>query len=192
MTLQAYRGLADQIDAPFHLGITEAGGQRAGTVKSAIGLGALLMDGIGDTIRVSLAADPVEEVKVGFDILKSLGLRHKGVNLVACPSCSRQNFDVISVVNELEKRLEDITTPIDVAVIGCIVNGPGEARIAEIGLTGASPNNLVYVEGHPDHKISNENLVDELEAMIRQRAADKKSAEDLASHPDAEGIIATI
>ena len=142
MTLAAYRSLATQIDQPFHLGITEAGGLRSGTVKSAIGLGAMLMDGIGDTIRVSLAADPVEEVKVGFDILKSLGLRHKGVNLVACPSCSRQNFDVISVVNELESRLEDITTPIDVAVIGCIVNGPGEAKVAEIGLTGASPSNL--------------------------------------------------
>jgi (E)-4-hydroxy-3-methylbut-2-enyl-diphosphate synthase len=174
MTLKAYRSLATQIDQPFHLGITEAGGLRSGTVKSAIGLGALLMDGIGDTIRVSLAADPVEEVKVGFDILKSLGLRHKGVNLVACPSCSRQNFDVISVVNELESRLEDITTPIDVAVIGCIVNGPGEAKVAEIGLTGASPNNLVYKEGIPDHKISNANLVDELEAMVRQRVAEKQ------------------
>ncbi len=166
MTLAAYRSLATQIDQPFHLGITEAGGLRSGTVKSAIGLGALLMDGIGDTIRVSLAADPVEEVKVGFDILKSLGLRHKGVNLVACPSCSRQNFDVISVVNELESRLEDITTPIDVAVIGCIVNGPGEAKVAEIGLTGASPSNLVYKEGVPDHKITNENLVDELKSMF--------------------------
>ncbi len=177
MTLQAYRSLATQIDQPFHLGITEAGGLRSGTVKSAIGLGSLLMDGIGDTLRVSLAADPVEEVKVGFDILKSLGLRHKGVNLVACPSCSRQNFDVISVVNELESRLEDIVTPIDVAVIGCIVNGPGEAKVAEIGLTGASPNNLVYVEGEPDHKINNDNLVDELETMIRQRVADKQAAE---------------
>ena len=178
MTLAAYRSLATQIDQPFHLGITEAGGLRSGTVKSAIGLGAMLMDGIGDTIRVSLAADPVEEVKVGFDILKSLGLRHKGVNLVACPSCSRQNFDVISVVNELESRLEDITTPIDVAVIGCIVNGPGEAKVAEIGLTGASPSNLVYKEGVPDHKINNENLVDELEAMVRQRVADKQKMEE--------------
>lgn len=183
MTLAAYRGLASQIEQPFHLGITEAGGLRSGTVKSAIGLGALLMDGIGDTIRISLAADPVEEVKVGFDILKSLGLRHKGVNLVACPSCSRQNFDVIGVVNELEARLEDIITPIDVAVIGCIVNGPGEAKTAEIGLTGASPNNLAYVEGVPDHKINNENLVDELEAMIRKRVAAKDAA-----HKD---IIAT-
>ncbi|MCH9794295.1 MAG: flavodoxin-dependent (E)-4-hydroxy-3-methylbut-2-enyl-diphosphate synthase [OM182 bacterium] len=174
MTLTAYRQLATQIDQPLHLGITEAGGLRSGTVKSAIGLGALLMEGIGDTIRISLAADPVEEVKVGFDILKSLGLRHKGVNLVACPSCSRQNFDVISVVNELESRLEDITTPIDVAVIGCIVNGPGEAKVAEIGLTGASPNNLAYVEGVPSRKIQNATLVDDLEAMVRARVALKK------------------
>jgi len=169
MTLQAYRGLADQIEQPLHLGITEAGGLRSGTVKSAVGLGALLMDGIGDTIRVSLAADPVEEIRVGFDILKSLGLRSKGVNLVACPSCSRQNFDVISVVNALEQRLDDVLEPIDVAVIGCIVNGPGEAKIAEIGLTGASPANLAYVDGKPHHKISNETLVDELEAMVRER-----------------------
>lgn len=174
MTLTAYRQLATQIDQPLHLGITEAGGLRSGTVKSAIGLGALLMEGIGDTIRISLAADPVEEVKVGFDILKSLGLRHKGVNLVACPSCSRQNFDVISVVNELDSRLEDITTPIDVAVIGCIVNGPGEAKVAEIGLTGASPNNLAYVEGVPSRKIQNATLVDDLEAMVRARVALKK------------------
>ena len=187
MTLKAYRALADQIDQPFHLGITEAGGLRSGTVKSAIGLGALLMDGIGDTIRVSLAADPVEEVRVGFDILKSLGLRHKGVNLVACPSCSRQNFDVIAVVNELENRLEDITTPIDVAVIGCIVNGPGEAKVAEVGLTGASPANLAYVDGVPDHKISNERLVDELEAMVRQRVAQKASTQTVKD----DDIIAT-
>lgn len=187
MTLQAYRALAGQIEQPFHLGITEAGGLRSGTVKSAIGLGALLMDGIGDTIRVSLAADPVEEVRVGFDILKSLGLRHKGVNLVACPSCSRQNFDVISVVNELENRLEDITTPIDVAVIGCIVNGPGEAKVAEIGLTGATPANLAYVNGVPDHKISNESLVDELEAMVRRRVAEKNAAKPVRD----DDIIAT-
>jgi (E)-4-hydroxy-3-methylbut-2-enyl-diphosphate synthase len=173
MTLKAYRTLASQIEQPLHLGITEAGGLRAGTVKSAIGLGALLMEGIGDTIRISLAADPVEEIRVGFDILKSLGLRSKGVNLVACPSCSRQNFDVISVVNELESRLEDIITPVDVAVIGCIVNGPGEAMVAEIGLTGASPNNLAYIDGKPHHKIDNSKLVDELEAMVRERVAAK-------------------
>lgn len=187
MTLEAYRKLAAQIDQPLHLGITEAGGLRSGTVKSAIGLGALLMEGIGDTIRISLAADPVEEIKVGFDILKSLGIRSKGVNLVACPSCSRQNFDVISVVNQLESRLEDIITPVDVAVIGCIVNGPGEAKVAEIGLTGASPTNLVYVEGKPHHKIDNATLVDELEAMVRARVAAKLSAEAervASRHPD--------
>ncbi|MYK03851.1 MAG: flavodoxin-dependent (E)-4-hydroxy-3-methylbut-2-enyl-diphosphate synthase, partial [Gammaproteobacteria bacterium] len=171
MTLAAYRGLADQIDNPFHLGITEAGGLRGGTVKSSIGMGALLLEGIGDTIRVSLAADPVEEIKVGFDILKSLGLRHKGVNLVACPSCSRQNFDVIGIVNQLESRLEDIVTPVDVAVIGCIVNGPGEAREAEVGLTGASPANMAYLDGAPHHKVRNEELLDELEAMVRRRVA---------------------
>lgn len=191
MTLQAYRKLATQIDNPLHLGITEAGGLRSGTVKSAIGLGALLMEGIGDTIRISLAADPVEEVKVGFDILKSLGIRSKGVNLVACPSCSRQNFDVISVVNQLEARLEDIITPVDVAVIGCIVNGPGEAKVAEIGLTGASPSNLVYIEGKPHHKVDNNKLVDELEIMVRERVAQKLAAQQArlaARHPD---IIAT-
>ena len=180
MTLAAYRQLASQIEQPLHLGITEAGGLRSGTVKSAVGLGALLMDGIGDTIRISLAADPVEEIKVGFDILKSLGLRSKGVNLVACPSCSRQNFDVIGVVNELEARLEDIITPIDVAVIGCIVNGPGEAKVADIGLTGASPSNLAYLDGKPNHKINNATLVDELEVMVRNRVAEKLKAEAAA------------
>jgi (E)-4-hydroxy-3-methylbut-2-enyl-diphosphate synthase len=170
MTVAAYRELATQIEQPLHLGITEAGGLRSGTVKSAIGLGMLLADGIGDTIRVSLAADPLEEIKVGYDILKSLHLRSKGVNLVACPSCSRQRFDVIATVNALEERLEDIIEPIDVAVIGCVVNGPGEAREAEIGLTGGEPN-LLYLDGKPDHKVSNEALLDELEARIRERIA---------------------
>jgi (E)-4-hydroxy-3-methylbut-2-enyl-diphosphate synthase len=177
MTVAAYRLLATQIEQPLHLGITEAGGLRAGTVKSSIGLGLLLMDGIGDTIRISLAADPVEEIKVGYDILKSLGLRSKGVNLIACPSCSRQNFDVISVVNALEQRLEDITTPIDVSVVGCIVNGPGEAFVADIGLTGATPANMAYVDGQTSHKISNDNLVDELEAMVRRKVAEKDAAQ---------------
>ena len=183
MTVAAYRKLSAQIDQPLHLGITEAGGLRSGTVKSSVGLGLLLMDGIGDTIRISLAADPVEEVKVGFDILKSLGLRQKGVNLIACPSCSRQNFDVIATVNALEARLEDITTPIDVSVVGCIVNGPGEAMVADVGLTGATPANMSYLNGITSHKINNENLVDELEAMVRQKVAEKQAAQKLADEP---------
>lgn len=180
MAVAAYRKLATLIEQPLHLGITEAGVLRAGTVKSAVGLGALLMDGIGDTIRISLAADPVEEIKVGWDLLRSLKLRSKGVNFIACPSCSRQNFDVIKTMNELEARVEDITTPIDVAVIGCIVNGPGEAKEADLGLTGGTPNNLVYIDGEPNHKIGNENLVDNLEKLIRERVARKQQqmAED--------------
>jgi len=170
MTVAAYRKIATQIDQPLHLGITEAGGFRSGAVKSAVGLGMLLMDGIGDTIRVSLAADPVEEIKVGFDILKSLKLRTKGINFIACPSCSRQNFDVISTMNALETRLEDIRTPIDVAIIGCVVNGPGEAKEADIGLTGGTPNNLVYIDGKPDHKLDNAGLIDQLEERIREKA----------------------
>ena len=168
MTVFAYRQLASQIDNPLHLGITEAGSFRSGTVKSSIGMGLLLSEGIGDTIRVSLASDPVDEIKVGFDILKSLHLRKKGVNLIACPSCSRQKFDVISVVNELEARLEDITEPIDVAVIGCVVNGPGEAKEVSVGLTGGSPN-LLYIDGKTHSKVKNESLVDTLEASIRRR-----------------------
>ena len=170
MAQAAYRSLSTQIEQPLHLGITEAGGLRGGTVKSAVGLGALLLDGIGDTIRISLAADPVEEVKVGFEILKSLKLRANGINFIACPSCSRQNFDVIGTMNELERRLEDIRTPMDVAVIGCIVNVPGEAREADVGLTGATPSNLIYLAGEPDHKVSNQDFVDHLESVIRERA----------------------
>lgn len=177
MAIDAYRGIASQIEQPLHLGITEAGGLRSGTVKSAVGLGLLLMEGIGDTIRISLAADPVEEIKVGFDLLKSLHLRSKGIHFIACPSCSRQNFDVISVLNELERRVEDIITPLDVAIIGCIVNGPGEAKEADIGLTGAAPNNLIYVEGRPDHKVTNENLLDDLERMVRDKVAKKLADE---------------
>jgi (E)-4-hydroxy-3-methylbut-2-enyl-diphosphate synthase len=176
MAVAAYRLLARQIEQPLHLGITEAGGLRGGTVKSAVGLGMLLMDGIGDTLRVSLAADPVEEVKVGFDILKSLQLRANGINFIACPSCSRQNFDVVGTMNMLEQRLEDIRTPMDVAVIGCIVNGPGEAREADVGLTGATPNNLIYIDGEPHHKISNEDFIDHLEEVIRKRATELEQA----------------
>jgi len=169
MTVAAYRLIAEKIEQPIHLGITEAGGLRAGAVKSAVGLGMLLMDGIGDTIRVSLAANPVEEIKVGFDILKSLRIRAKGINFIACPSCSRQNFDVVQTMNDLEERLEDVSTPLDVAIIGCIVNGPGEAREVDLGLTGGSPNNLLYLDGKPHHKINNDNLVDELEMNIREQ-----------------------
>ena len=166
MAVAAYRQLAGQIEQPLHLGITEAGGFRSGAVKSAIGLGMLLAEGIGDTIRVSLAADPVEEVRVGWDILKALHIRSRGVNLIACPSCSRQEFDVIATVNELEQRLEDIMEPLDVAVIGCCVNGPGEAKAAQVGLAGGNPS-LLYVNGKPDHKIGNDQLVDEIERVIR-------------------------
>ncbi|MBT4519858.1 MAG: flavodoxin-dependent (E)-4-hydroxy-3-methylbut-2-enyl-diphosphate synthase, partial [Halieaceae bacterium] len=189
MTVEAYRLLARQIDQPLHLGITEAGGLRGGTVKSAVGLGLLLMGGIGDTIRVSLAADPIEEVKVGFEILKSLKLRTNGINFIACPSCSRQNFDVISTVNTLEQRLEDVRTPMNVAVIGCIVNGPGEAREADVGLTGATPSNLIYVNGEPDHKVSNESFVDHLEQVVRQRAA---QLEREAAAPDEKQAVEPI
>ncbi len=180
MAVAAYRRVATRIDQPLHLGITEAGGLRSGTVKSAVGLGALLMDGIGDTIRISLAADPVEEIKVGWDLLKSLKLRSKGVNFIACPSCSRQNFDVIKTMNELEQRVEDITVPLDVAVIGCVVNGPGEAKEADLGLAGGTPNNLIYIDGEPNQKLGNETLVDDLERLIRQKAEKKlaQMAED--------------
>ncbi len=175
--VEAYRLLAAQIEQPLHLGITEAGSFRSGTVKSAIGLGMLLADGIGDTIRVSLAADPVQEIKVGFDILKSLHLRSKGINLIACPSCSRQNFDVIKTVNELEARLEDITEPLNVAVIGCVVNGPGESKEVQVGLAGGSPNNLLYINGIPVNKLRNEELVDILEQRIREQIAQAKLPE---------------
>ena len=174
MAVAAYRLLARQIEQPLHLGITEAGGLRSGTVKSAVGLGMLLAEGIGDTIRISLAADPVEEIKVGFDILKSLHLRSRGINFIACPSCSRQNFDVVKTMNELEGRLEDLLVPMDVAVIGCVVNGPGEAKEAHVGLTGGTPN-LVYIDGKPSQKLTNDNLVDELERLIRQKAAEGRS-----------------
>jgi (E)-4-hydroxy-3-methylbut-2-enyl-diphosphate synthase len=180
MAVDAYRDLAKRIEQPLHLGITEAGGLRSGTVKSAVGLGALLMDGIGDTIRISLAADPAEEARVAWDMLRSLRLRSKGINFIACPSCSRQNFDVIKTVNELENRLEDITVPMDVSIIGCIVNGPGEAKESDFGLTGGAPDNLVYLDGKPDHKLEQENLVDQLEKEIRAKAQVKQAELDSA------------
>ncbi|MCO4321566.1 flavodoxin-dependent (E)-4-hydroxy-3-methylbut-2-enyl-diphosphate synthase [Aliidiomarina quisquiliarum] len=172
LAVEAYRLLAKEIDQPLHLGITEAGGARSGAVKSAIGLGLLLAEGIGDTLRVSLAADPVEEVKVGFDILKSLRIRSRGINFIACPSCSRQEFDVIATVNALEQRLEDITTPLDVSIIGCVVNGPGEAYISHIGLAGAKTRSGFYVDGERQReRLDNLDLVDQLEARIRAYVA---------------------
>ena len=180
MTVEAYRKISNLIDQPLHLGITEAGSYRAGTVKSSIGVGMLLTEGIGDTIRISLASDPVDEIKVGWDILKSLNIRSRGVKIIACPSCSRQNFNVIEVVNELEERFEDISEDIEVAIIGCYVNGPGESKAAEIGLTGASPRNLLYVDGSPDKKISSENLVEEIEEKVRERIAMRDSVEIIA------------
>ena len=174
MTVEAYRKISKLINQPLHLGITEAGSFRSGTVKSSIGVGMLLSEGIGDTIRISLASDPVDEVKIGWDILKSLNIRSRGVKIVACPSCSRQNFNVIEVVNELESRFEDISEDIEIAVIGCYVNGPGESKAADVGLTGASPKNLMYIDGEPNNKISNENLVDELENKVREKIAKSK------------------
>jgi (E)-4-hydroxy-3-methylbut-2-enyl-diphosphate synthase len=172
LAVQSYRLLAKQINQPLHLGITEAGGLRAGSVKSAVGLGMLLAEGIGDTIRISLAADPIEEIKVGFDILKSLRIRSRGINFIACPSCSRQEFDVINTVNELERRLEDLVTPMDVSIIGCVVNGPGEALISHIGLTGGANKSGYYDDGvRQKERFDNLDLVDSLEAKIRAKAS---------------------
>jgi len=171
LAVGAYRLLAKQINNPLHLGITEAGGMRAGSVKSAVGLGLLLSEGIGDTLRISLAADPVEEIKVGFDILKSLKLRSRGINFIACPSCSRQEFDVIISVNALEQRLEDIVTPMDVSIIGCIVNGPGEATVSDLGLTGSTRKSGFYLDGERQkERIDNNNMVEQLEQKIRAKA----------------------
>ena len=171
MSAAAYQGLAEATDAPIHLGITEAGGLKSGTIKSAIGLGNLLWMGIGDTLRVSLSADPVEEVKVGFEILKSLGLRHRGVNIISCPSCARQGFDVIKTVSELEKRLEHIKTPMSLSIIGCVVNGPGEALMTDVGFTGGGAGSgMVYWAGKQDHKIENEKMIDHIVELFEKRS----------------------
>jgi (E)-4-hydroxy-3-methylbut-2-enyl-diphosphate synthase len=171
LAVAAYHGLADAIDCPLHIGITEAGGLRAGTVKSSIGLGNLLWAGIGDTVRVSLSADPVEEVKVGFEMLKSLGLRHRGVTVISCQSCSRQQFDVISSVREIEDRLAHINEPITVSIIGCVVNGPGEARLTDIGLTGGGKDtHQIYLSGMADHRLQNGDLVDHVVSLVEERA----------------------
>ena len=164
--MESYRLLAKAIKQPLHLGITEAGGARAGAVKSAIGLGMLLAEGIGDTLRVSLAADPVEEIKVGFDILKSLRIRSRGINFIACPTCSRQEFDVIGTVNALEQRLEDIITPMDVSIIGCVVNGPGEALVSDLGVTGGNKKSGYYLDGERQkERFDNDSIIDQLEAV---------------------------
>ena len=173
MSAAAYQMLAEATDAPIHLGITEAGGFVSGTIKSAIGLGNLLWMGIGDTLRVSLSADPVEEVKVGFEILKSLGLRHRGVNIISCPSCARQGFDVIKVVDELEKRLAHVHTPMSLSIIGCVVNGPGEALMTDVGFTGGGAGSgMVYLAGKQDHKMDNERMVDHIVGLVEKRAAE--------------------
>jgi len=187
MTVAAYHSLSDAIDCPLHLGVTEAGALRSGTIKSSIGMGSLLWAGIGDTIRVSLAADPVEEIKVGFDILKSLGLRHRGVNIIACPSCARQGFNVIQTVDALEERLKHIAQPMSLSIIGCVVNGPGEALMTDVGFTGGGKGaGMVYVAGKPDHKQSNEGMIDHIVELVEARAEQIRVAESVAQLQAAE------
>jgi (E)-4-hydroxy-3-methylbut-2-enyl-diphosphate synthase len=189
MTVAAYQQLAEAIDCPLHLGVTEAGALRSGTVKSSIGIGSLLWAGIGDTIRVSLAADPVEEVKVGFEILKSLGLRHRGVNIIACPSCARQGFDVIRTVEALEQRLAHVSTPMSLSIIGCVVNGPGEALMTNVGFTGGGKGaGMVYLAGKPDHKLDNDKMVEHIVELVEAKAAelDRQAAAERAARQAAE------
>ena len=186
LAVAAYQGLAEACDYPLHLGITEAGGLRTGTVKSAVGLGMLLWSGIGDTIRVSLSADPVEEVKCGFEILKSLNLRHRGVNVIACPSCARQQFDVIKTVERLEARLAHITTPMTVSIIGCVVNGPGEARETDVGFTGGGNNtHQVYVNGTPDHRLKDADIVEHMVEIVEKKAAEIEKVRAAAAEDEA-------
>lgn len=179
LTVAAYQGLAEAMDAPLHLGVTEAGGMRIGSIKSAIGMGSLLWAGIGDTIRVSLSADPVEEVKAGFDILKSLNLRTRGVNIIACPSCARQGFDVISTVETLEQRLAHIAEPISLSIIGCVVNGPGEAAMTDLGFTGGGKDaGMMYVSGRPDHKLSNADMIEHIVEQVEAKAEAMRTARE--------------
>ncbi len=186
----AYQALAEATDAPIHLGITEAGGLMSGTVKSAIGMGNLLWMGIGDTLRVSLSADPVEEVKMGFEILKSLGLRHRGVNIISCPSCARQGFDVIKTVETLERRLEHIKTPMSLSIIGCVVNGPGEALMTDLGFTGGGAGSgMVYLAGKAHHKLGNDGMIDHIVELVETRAAEietERAAEEAPTIQAAE------
>ncbi len=187
LAVAAYQQLAEACDYPLHLGITEAGGLRGGTVKSSIGLGMLLWSGIGDTIRVSLSADPVEEIKVGYDMLKSLGLRRRGVTVISCPSCARQNFDVIKTVGILEEKLAHITTPLTLSVIGCVVNGPGEARETDIGFTGGgNDTHQVYLSGMPSHRLKDQNVVDHLVGLVEKKAAEIEAAKLAAAESELE------
>lgn len=173
LSVAAYQALAEACDYPLHIGITEAGGLRAGTVKSSIGLGSLLWAGIGDTLRVSLSAEPVEEIRVGYEMLKSLGLRRRGVTVISCPSCARQNFNVIKTVEVLEERLAHITTPMSVSVIGCVVNGPGEAMMTDIGFAGGGKDtHQVYIKGQADHRLKNADIVAHLVELVEKRAAE--------------------
>jgi (E)-4-hydroxy-3-methylbut-2-enyl-diphosphate synthase len=182
LAVAAYQGLAEACDYPLHIGVTEAGGLRTGTVKSSIGLGMLLWGGIGDTLRVSLSAEPEEEVRVGFEMLKALNLRHRGVNLISCPSCARQQFDVIRTVEALEKRVAHITTPMTVSVIGCVVNGPGEARETDIGFTGGgNGTHQVYVAGVPHHRLKDADIIEHLAQMIEKKAAEIEAAKTKAA-----------
>jgi (E)-4-hydroxy-3-methylbut-2-enyl-diphosphate synthase len=184
LSVAAYQGLAEACDYPLHLGITEAGSLHGGTVKSSIGLGMLLWSGIGDTIRISLSADPVEEVKAGFEILKSLGLRQRGVTIISCPSCARQGFQVIETVTALEERLAHIKTPLTLSIIGCVVNGPGEARETDIGITGGgSGSHMVYLNGVTDHKIDDGAMIDHVVELVERKAAEIE-AEDAGAPAD--------
>ena len=170
MSIKAYEQLAELCDYPLHLGITEAGGKRTGSIKSSIGLGVLLLEGIGDTIRVSLSDDPVKEIKVGNEILKSLNLRNRGVKIISCPSCARQQFEVIKTVKNLEKKLDDISTPITVSIIGCVVNGPGEATMTNIGITGGgNDTHMIYLDGKKNNVVKNVDLENYLEDLIRKK-----------------------
>ncbi len=171
MSIKAYNEIASFCEYPLHLGITEAGGKRTGSIKSSIGIGNLLLDGIGDTIRVSLSDEPEEEVRVGFEILKSLGLRNRGVKIISCPSCARQQFQVIDTVRNLEKKLDDISTPISVSIIGCVVNGPGEATMTDIGVTGGgNGTHMIYIDGKKNNVVKNVDLENYLENLIRQKS----------------------
>jgi len=178
LAVAAYQQLADQVDCPLHLGVTEAGGLIGGTVKSALGIGSLLWAGIGDTIRVSLSAEPEEEVRVGYEILKSLGIRSRGVRVVSCPSCARQGFDVIRTVEALEARLQHIKTPMSLSVLGCVVNGPGEARETDIGITGGgNGKHMVYLSGVTDHHVQDADMIEHIVKLVEAKAAEIETAD---------------